>query len=520
MALDTVTALTTYRIDPANRSSVERALTRRMGRSSSTRTEAEVTYYDTFDWRIFRRAGTLVTTGSGAYDVEWRCAGAPGVRRWRSRRVPGFARDAPTRALEDELRGVIKARKLLPVVRTEERSRVWHLEDSRARRVARLTVRYGQARAPRSRSTEPLPPTLRIEPIRGGERGLRRARRIVEEELGLPPCDETDLELALAAIGRKPGDYSPRLAVALGRRMRADHAAVEILTALYRTMRRNEQGIRKNVDPEFLHDFRVACRRTRAALTQIKGVLPADTVMRFRREFQSLGKATGPTRDLDVYLLEMPAYRAEVPPDVGEDLAPLQNYLEQRREVAHQKLLAVLDGAWYGNTMRDWGRFLATSLPEEGCGPASREPVGNVAARGIEDAHGRVMDHGRVITDASPASELHALRIDCKKLRYLLEFFRSLYPPSAVSRPIDELKELQDNLGNLNDLEVQEQALRRFSLEMAEETAAPPETLLAVGRLVERLRLRRDDTRARFDLLFSRFADPASRKRFDRLARH
>ena len=511
--------MNTYRMDPAKRPGIERALTRRVGRPSPIRTEAELTYYDTFDWRIFRASGTLVTIRSGAYDAEWRTIENPDGVRWRSRRVPGFARDLPAEAPREELRAVIKARRLLPVVRTEERVRVWHLKDSRARCVARLTLRYGQARAPRSSTMKPLPPTLRIETMRDGERGMRRAQRILEEELGLERCRETDVELALSAIGRKPADYTSRLAVALDPRMRADRAVLAILTALNGTMRRNEQGIRRNVDPEFLHDFRVACRRTRAALTQLKGVLRAETVTRFRREFQSMGKATGPTRDLDVYLLGMPSYKADLPPDVRDDLAPLQAYLERRRDVAHAGLVAVLDGVWYRNTVRDWGRFLASPLPEGGSGPDSREPVKDVAAQRIEKAHRRVMDHGSAITAESPASDLHTLRINCKKLRYLLQFYQSLYPPSAISRPIDELKALQDTLGDLNDLEIQEQALRRFALEMAEETAAPPETLLAVGRLVERLRLRRDDMRARFDLLFSRFTDPASRKRFERLAR-
>ena len=195
-ALDTRIRLNTYRMDPAKRPGIERALTRRVGRPSPIRTQAELTYYDTFDWRIFRASGTLVTTRSGAYDAKWRTTENPDGVRWRSRRVPGFARDLPAEAPREELRAVIKARRLLPVVRTEERVRVWHLKDSRARCVARLTLRYGQARAPRSSTMKPLPPTLRIETMRDGERGMRRAQRILEEELGLERCRETDVELA------------------------------------------------------------------------------------------------------------------------------------------------------------------------------------------------------------------------------------------------------------------------------------------------------------------------------------
>ena len=46
-------------------------------------------------------------------------------------------------------------------------------------------------------------------------------------------------------------------------------------TRSLQTLRINEDGVRKDLDSEFLHDFRVAVRRTRSALSQIKGVFPA-----------------------------------------------------------------------------------------------------------------------------------------------------------------------------------------------------------------------------------------------------
>ena len=45
-------------------------------------------------------------------------------------------------------------------------------------------------------------------------------------------------------------------------------------------MRRNTDGARQGLDTEFLHDLRVAVRRTRAALAQYREVLPAATTER------------------------------------------------------------------------------------------------------------------------------------------------------------------------------------------------------------------------------------------------
>ena len=58
--------------------------------------------------------------------------------------------------------------------------------------------------------------------------------------------------------------------------VRAETAPGEIHLALLGILLANEPGLRANLDTEFLHDFRVAVRRTRALLGQIKQVFPPD----------------------------------------------------------------------------------------------------------------------------------------------------------------------------------------------------------------------------------------------------
>ena len=48
---------------------------------------------------------------------------------------------------------------------------------------------------------------------------------------------------------------------------------------------------------------------------------------------------------------------------------------------------------------------------------------------------------------------LHALRIDCKRLRYALEFFREVLGPE-VEEVVEEVVIVQDHLGNLHDADV------------------------------------------------------------------
>ena len=151
--------------------------------------------------------------------------------------------------------------------------------------------------------------TLILRPVRGYEKHLRRLNRSLREA-GAEPQTEDLFHDVMRATGRKPGDYTSRLNIALEPDLTGAEAARRILGHLFRTIRRNEAGIKEDIDTEFLHDFRVGIRRTRSALGQIKSVFPEARVARFRKDFSFLGKRTNRLRDLDVALLKQDAYRA------------------------------------------------------------------------------------------------------------------------------------------------------------------------------------------------------------------
>jgi CHAD domain-containing protein len=128
--------------------------------------------------------------------------------------------------------------------------------------------------------------------------------------------------------------------------------------------------------------------------------------------------------------------------------------------------------------------------------PARRGPdIGALAADRIARAQRRVAKRGAAlaaVTSAGgpPAEDLHALRKRCKELRYLLEFFGSLYDPAVYRRAVKNLKGLQDCLGEFQDGEVQRDAIRGFAAEMVADNqtaAALAATLLAMGELTARL---------------------------------
>ena len=453
------------------------------------------TYLDTFDWRLYRDAGAVLSDpADGSCLVRWDGLDGRGRHRATLPAPPDFARDLPPGGFRDDLEAVTGVRRLLPVVRIERRSERIAIVDRRDKAVARLSLDRGTAAGPSGRRRR-LPPVLRLTRMTGYERDGAGVCRFLERELGLPPGPEAELDLALAAVGREPGGYTGKLALRLDADAPAGRAVKRVLAALWEMMQANEEGLRADLDPEFLHDFRVAVRRTRSCLGQMRDVFDAAAARRFADEFAWLGRLTGPPRDLDVHLMNLRGHRAELPASARGDLAPLADHLEGRRQAARARQAAALDSARYRRLKREWSRFLAAGAPGKGADAA--RPIRDVAAERIGRAYARVRERGRRLSADTPAEAIHDLRIACKKLRYLLEFFRGLFAAGRVNAFVRSLKRLQDDLGEYNDLEVQQGELRSTARELLAAGGVDAATLLTAGRLVERLESRQAEARRR-----------------------
>lgn len=305
-----------------------------------------------------------------------------------------------------------------------------------------------------------------------------------------------------------------KLRISVQRDERADVATRRILHPLLDAMEANEAGLRADADSEFLHDFRVAVRRTRSALGQIKGVFPTRTTERFRREFAWLGQVTGPTRDLDVHLLQFDRYRDRLPQSMRADLEPLREFLRRQQQQEHRRLIKALDGARYRDLRRAWHKFLEQRVPKRPSAASATRPIVNLARDRILRMHRRALKEGTAITPQSPNEALHELRKTCKKLRYLMEFFCGLFSKDNVDHLVKELKRLQDNLGELQDLEVQSTAMTRFEALMKHQRALNAPTRAAMDWLVKDMQKRKKDVRRKFARRFDKFARPEVSKRF------
>jgi CHAD domain-containing protein len=335
--------------------------------------------------------------------------------------------------------------------------------------------------------------------------------------MGCTPTEKDIYFQALELVGKEPGDYSAKLNIQLDPQMRADVATKVILRFLLDVMKSNQAYIKEDIDTEFLHDFRVAVRRTRAALSQVRAVFPAETTARFKQDFAYIGKLSNDLRDLDVYLLAEDSYRAMLPDVLRNDISPLFGYLHQKRSNALRNVVAGLNSKKYAQILNDWEAFLAEPAVDSPTAGNAGVLIIELAQARIYKQYRRVVKDGRQILKDTQDEMLHALRIECKKLRYLLEFFATLFPADKIATLIKQLKRLQDNLGDFNDFCVQQDYLLNIAGELPLDDQKTHRTLLAIGSLIGTLDQERHRVKGEFAQTFTTFAAPANKALFKEL---
>ncbi|MCI0668231.1 MAG: CHAD domain-containing protein [Methylococcaceae bacterium] len=474
-------------------------------------------FLDTFDWRLFRKGFILVSDSlDGRFKTAWQtCDNAENLRVLGSDRIPVLIEDFPDGKMRSTLAPILEMRALLPQTRLECLQRRWRLLNKKKKTVVRLNIE-SYTMEDVNREPKKLRSRVRLEAVRGYDKDFIEVQALLQDRLNLCPLAANLLVASLNKVGRHPEDYSPALDLKLEPSMRADSAIRIVFCRLFSILERNESGTKQKIDSEFLHDFRVAIRKTRALLNQSQDILPGDGIKNFAREFAWLGKATGPSRDLDVYLLHFDRFKKMVPVSIRDDLEPLRDFLRNKQHHAQSELVKVLGSGRYAQMKKAWQKFLAKPIEEKPQERLAAERVKLIADARIWHVYKVIHRKGQAIDSDTRPARLHRLRIHCKKLRYLIEFFGSLYPEKQIRHLIKSLKGLQDNLGAIQDLEVQGASLQEYSTEMMESRTAA-RTLLAIGVLVQELEKERERGRLEFMQRFADFDSAQNRKLFQSL---
>jgi CHAD domain-containing protein len=452
------------------------------------------TYYDSFDWRLYTNGITCEFNRSkAASNLLLRnlendlIIASTGIKE-----VPPFSQQFHSEEIRSVLEPLLEMRALLPVCTLDYEIYHVNIINNDKKTVLRLVIEEHDLFNNR----------VTLQAIKGYDKAVEHITETLITKLGFIPTNKPLLLTALKLQGRKPNDYSSKLNINLDPDMRADIAAKYIYSYLLKAIKDNEQGTIADTDSEFLHDFRVAVRRTRAGLSQLKGVLPEKISAKYAEFFSWLGQITGSTRDLDVYLLNFNHYKSSLPASIRNDLNPLYEFLLAKQQKAHKELAKKLRSTKYLSTIAEWEQYLKEQATVKPVEPNAKLTIKQVADRRIWKNYKRVLQEGDAITENSPSEALHELRKSCKKLRYLMEFFQSLYPENQIKHFIKNLKGLQEVLGTFQDYAVQENTLKLFSEEMLNNNIHA-NTLLAMGVLIQNLDTLRCNARKDFSSKFA-----------------
>ncbi len=462
------------------------------------------TFYDSFDWRLYDAdlICELNQSKQFSYLNLSNYSNEQLISRVDLENMPVFASDFASPVLVQQLLPLLEMRAMLQLSCLNLQCYHLNILNNDEKTIARLTIE----------EYESLKHRVSLELIKGYEKAATQLSEFFLESLELKVVKKPVLVAALKAQGRFPGDYSAKLDINFDPNTPAHKAIKTIYKQLLQVIKLNEQDAINATDTEFLHDFRVAVRKTRAGLSQFKSLASEEVSNRYSAYFAWLGQTTSLTRDLDVYLLNFEHYKASLPVAMRDDLNPLGEFLQLKHKTAQQELAAQLKSKQYLTPLIDWEHYLEKADKSID----NKLSIQEFANARIWKIYQRVIKQGSTINNQSPPVVLHDLRKSCKKLRYLIEFFQNLYPETDIKSVLKALKELQELLGDFQDSAVQEQALLQFKTEMMAGDY-PEQTFIAMEALAQMLEAKSCQARSHFSKQYAVFVATRNRSLFKSL---
>lgn len=402
------------------------------------------TYYDTPELLLkerrvalrFRKIGWqwLLTvksaepaSGGLAMRSEWEYPAVPGIFDFGPVDSPG---------LRDDLENA--APSLLPIFTTDFRRTAWTIAHGNST----IEVALDRGRVASQGRHSPLC-ELELELVSGEVADLFAVTRELQRQFHLHPSVASKAERGYALFGNEPAAPFKAKPQPLSTEMTPTAAFRSIALGCLEHFQRNEEGILRTDQPEFVHQARVALRRMRSAIRLFAPVLPPDFVEAYGQAWRTLAASLGAARNWEVFVEEtLPPILAAFPDDRGA--RRLDKEGRRRARNARQAVAALLVLPEYPRLLTEFTAAVL-ALPDPSDLTLTEFAVQRLK-RHAKKAH-RLAERHHTLDSA----ERHQMRIRFKKLRYTLEFFAALLPQRRLKAYLAALTQLQNELGLIND---------------------------------------------------------------------
>lgn len=354
--------------------------------------------------------------------------------------------------VKDKLKNLIGLRALLPIASLNMRETNVSLRNSDQKIVVK-------GRLTQSIVGGKINSYFTLQPLRGYARYYTRAVRL------LKPCVKNivnDFGLRFLLIGQGIQALEPKQLNLphLTEDMHTELAVRSMSVAMLDQAKVHVSGVIADTDTEFLHQFRVNVRKLRSLITLLKKALPLTTIETVRPRLSSMASRTNKLRDLDVFILAQEDYRAMLPENFENGLNDLFGLIKKQRRQEKNKLAKYLASDKYKTDV-------TICKAEFSQNPAYQAPMASVSLLQVVKKlllkrYHKMLVMSTDIDSQSPDSKIHELRIEFKKLRYLMEFFADLLPKRRTAKLVSKIKKIQTVLGDYNDYCIQIEFLNNY----------------------------------------------------------
>ncbi|GAB4152200.1 MAG: hypothetical protein Kow00107_02760 [Planctomycetota bacterium] len=243
-------------------------------------------------------------------------------------------------------------------------------------------------------------------------------------------------------------------------------AGEKILKRQALKLKGNARGAFYDLDPEFVHDMRVATRRARFALRMLAPFLGKRRCALVRAELSALATELGMLRDIDVFAGKIrPLFKkAQLSPEV---VNAIESAIAELRAPLLKRVKDAIDSSTFPRLVEELEQLAVRKRAYRS--ERGSKPCTSIAPSRITRAAKNLLRIGATAEGSPSEEDLHRMRIAAKRLRYVCEYFRDLYE-DKLRDCLKTLVALQDCLGAHRDATIAIEKL--YSLETSFFTSA------------------------------------------------
>jgi inorganic triphosphatase YgiF len=354
-------------------------------------------------------------------------------------------------------------RALKPVFQTRVLRKVFRIETGESE--VELSIDKGKVEA--GRKSSPLC-EVELELKRGEVADLFKLAKVLAHEVPMQLAVKSKADRGYALLTAEKAAAVKAVPLAFAPESNVQRAFQIITKACLHQLVAN-QSLMLAGDAEALQQMRVALRRLRAAISLFSDMLTDPQTEALENEFKWITGELGPAREFEVLLKHVARPVADRREHDELGAGPVSRELRQKRENAFARARTAVESLRFRDLALDTAAWIDTGdwtrNPNEAAGMLRRRPFAAVAAEQLSRLWKKNLKSGKHLDTLDPQHR-HKLRIQAKKLRYAAEFFAPAFPHKKSMRRrknfVASLQQLQDALGELNDIAVNEKLLKRL----------------------------------------------------------